>query len=88
MPHFVKYVEFPGRLVCYWLGFGLLLHGASSQYQLDKEQYAQSNEDEHLPELIGYESQSNAEEHATQVELHLTVGTVELCAEFAVVFPG
>jgi hypothetical protein len=88
MPHFVKYVEFPGKLVCYWLGFGLLLHGASSQYQLDKEQNTQGDEDEHLPELFGDQGEPNAEEHATQVELHLTVGTVELCAEFAVVFAG
>lgn len=62
------------------------MHGTSSQYQLDKEQNSQGDEDEHLPELFGDECQSNAEEHAPQVELHLAVGTVELGAEFAVVF--
>ena len=64
------------------------MHGASSQYQLDKEQNTQGDEDEHLPELFRDKCQPNAEEHATQVELHLTVGTVELGAEFAIVFPG
>ena len=65
-----------------------MLHGAGSQYQLNEEQDTQGDEDEHLPELIGYESQSNAEEHATQVELHLAVRAVELGAEFAVVLAG
>ena len=52
------------------------MHGASSQYQLDKEQNTQGDEDEHLPELFRDQGEPNAEEHATQVELHLTVGTV------------
>lgn len=59
-----------------WLGFTLLLHGASSQYELDKEQYSQGDEDEHLPKLLGYQCQSDAEKHTAQVELHLAVGAV------------
>jgi len=65
-----------------------LLHGASSHHQLDKEQYTQGDEDEHLPELLGNESQTNAEEHATQVELHLAIWVVKLGGEFAVVLAG
>ncbi len=70
------------------VSIALFLHSAGSEYQLDKEQHTQGDEDEHLPELFGDESEPNAEEHATQVELHLAVGTVEFGAEFAVVFAG
>lgn len=39
-----------------------------------------------MPKFFGYESEPDAEEHATQVELHLAVGAVEFGREFAVVF--
>ncbi|PKO05998.1 MAG: hypothetical protein CVU41_09415 [Chloroflexi bacterium HGW-Chloroflexi-3] len=77
-----------GEFVWDWIGLTLLLHGSGSQYELDKEEDCQGDEDEHLPELFGDEGEPNAEEHATQVELHLAVGAVEFGAEFAVTLPG